>query len=108
VYKNALRSKNGTVNFRSLYNKIAELYVTMKQYDTAFFYKNESMRTADSIYNSELKEHVVFENKRIELLEKDYQNQVSAKDLKKNNVILISIVLTLIAIKSATKSSFFI
>jgi tetratricopeptide (TPR) repeat protein len=104
-YKRALAIKTGIPDYRVLYDNIADLYFNVKQYDTAFFYKNLSMKMIDSIYKSELKEHISFENKRIELLEKDYQNQIKVKeqeqnvnDLKKRNYLLISVSIILFAL----------
>jgi len=103
-YKKALNIKAGISEYRNLYNDVAELYLKSKQYDSAFIYKNEKDRIVDSIYNSEIKERAEFENKRIELLEKDYQNQIksaeqehSLSDLQKRNYLLLSIVIILVA-----------
>lgn len=58
---------------------------------------------ADSLYNSELQEHITFEDKRIQLLEKDYQDQVrsAAKDkslqqLQTKNYTLVILLLILV------------
>ncbi|MCE3260061.1 MAG: hypothetical protein K0S12_1702, partial [Bacteroidetes bacterium] len=63
-----------------------------------------SLKIADSIYRSELQEHINFENKRVELLENDYKSRIKAAEqehflanLKKRNVILLSAVLLLVA-----------
>ncbi len=101
-YKKALRYKAGIANFRYLYENIAAAYLANKQYDSAFFYKNQALLLIDSIYKSELKEHITFENKRLELLEKDYQNQIqsamqrqSLHELEKRNYLLIALVIVL-------------
>jgi tetratricopeptide (TPR) repeat protein len=103
AYKQALKHKSGIHSFRVLYDDISQLYFKKKQYDLALMYKNESRRIADSIYESELNEHVSFENKRLELLEKDYQSQVKTtqqqqflSNLKKRNSILLFTVVVLI------------
>jgi tetratricopeptide (TPR) repeat protein len=104
-YKLALKNKTGisSNNYRILYDNIADLYLRQQRYDSAFFYKNQIMTVVDSIYKSELNEHISFENKRIELLEKDYQNQIrtsqqqqSLSNLKKRNFILLCAVAVLI------------
>lgn len=101
-YKQALKVKTG-INRRFLYENIADVYMNAKQYDSAFYYKNETMRFVDSIYASELKEHVTFENKRIDLLEKDYEEQIhsveqqhSMQQLEKKNYLLLSAILVLV------------
>lgn len=101
-YKNALVSRGGVVNYRFLYENIADIYLENKQYDSAFYYKNVAIKFADSLYASELKEHITFENKRIELLEKNYQSQISyatqqreLQQLEKKNYLLISVILAL-------------
>jgi tetratricopeptide (TPR) repeat protein len=103
-HKLALKNKEGIHNYRAIYDDISDLYYKQKQYDSALIYKNEGMRIADSIYKSELSEHINFENKRIELLEKDYQNQIKATEqqlfldnLKKRNFVLLSLMIMLIA-----------
>jgi tetratricopeptide (TPR) repeat protein len=104
-YKLALKNKTGVTSYRTLYDDISKLYFKQKQYDSAFTYKNESMRIADSIYKSELGEHISFENKRIELLEKDYQNQIRETqqqqfldNLQKRNFMLLCSVVMLITL----------
>jgi tetratricopeptide (TPR) repeat protein len=102
-YKLALKHKSGIHSFRKLYDRISQLYFEKKQYDSALIYKNESGRISDSIYKNELNEHISFENKRLELLEKDYQNQVRAtqqqqflSNFKKRNSILLGTLIVLI------------
>jgi hypothetical protein len=99
-----LKNKAGisSDDYRNLYNDISSFYFKQKQFDSALFYKNEISKIIDSIYKSELDEHLRFENKRIELLEKDYQNQVKAtqqqqylSSLKKRNLILLCSVVIL-------------
>jgi tetratricopeptide (TPR) repeat protein len=104
-YKLALKTKTAAANYRTLYDDISKLYFKKKQYDSSFTYKNESMRIADSIYKSELSEHISFENKRIELLEKDYQNQIRETqqqqfldNLQKRNFMLLCSVVILITL----------
>lgn len=104
-YKKALSIKDGIANYKFLYDNIASVFYKNKQYDSAFLYKNEGMKITDSIYKSELKEHIIFENKRIELLEKDYQNQIqsarqqqSLQSLEKGNYLLIGLVVILIVL----------
>jgi tetratricopeptide (TPR) repeat protein len=103
-FKRALKFRTGIPNYRSLYDNLADLYFQLNQYDTAFMYKDASQRMSDSIYKSELKEHINFENKRIELLEKDYNNEIEAArqqqsldDLQKRNYLLIGLVILLLA-----------
>jgi len=94
-YKLALKVKTGIAGYKLLYGNIANIYFKNKQYDSAFFYKNEAIRVADSTYKSELKELVTFENKRIELLEKDYRDQDAMQQLAKKNYVLLSVILFL-------------
>lgn len=104
-YKQALKLRTGIADYRSLYDNIAELYVQLKQYDTAFLYKDRSQKLTDSIYKSELTEHIAFENKRLELLEKDYQNQIKATEqekelnnLTKRNYLLLGLIALLLIV----------
>ena len=107
-YKKSLAIKKGNSNCRFLIENIADIYFANKQYDSAFFYKEEAIRFADSLYASELKEHVTFEDKRIELLEKDYRDQVlvntqqrTLSHLEKRNYLLIAAVIILIILMVA-------
>lgn len=102
-YKKALGVKTGVGNYRFIYENMADIYLARKQYDSAFFYKDKAILFADSLYNSELQEHIAFEDKRIELLEKNYQNQVrsAAKDLwlqqlQTKNYTLVILLLVLV------------
>jgi tetratricopeptide (TPR) repeat protein len=103
-HKLALKTKAYITNhnYRIMYENISQLYLKLKQYDSAFHYKNEIMRIMDGIQKSELKEHVSFENKKIELIEKDYQSQIQVAqkqrfmdNLKKRNFMLLCIASTL-------------
>jgi tetratricopeptide (TPR) repeat protein len=103
-YKLAIKNNNSISNYKNLHDEISDLYFKQKQYDSALIYKNAGMRITDSIYKSELDEHIRFENKRIELLDKDYQNQIKAtqqqsflNDLQKRNFVLLGAVAVLIA-----------
>lgn len=108
-YKRALSLKTGIADYGSLYHNIAAAYLENKQYDSAFIYKHLASLLADSIYKSELRQHIAFENKRVELLEKDYANEVqsslqkqSLHELRNRNylfaviIILLAIVLALL------------
>ncbi|MES2132322.1 MAG: histidine kinase [Bacteroidota bacterium] len=102
-YKKALGIKTGVGNYRFIYENMADIYLARKQYDSAFFYKDKAIMFADSLYNSELQEHITFEDKRIQLLEKDYQDQVrsAAKDkslqqLQTKNYTLVILLLILV------------
>ena len=104
-YKDALKMHTGIADFQGLYNNIASLYFELKQYDTAFLYKTEGARIADSIYKSEVQERIKFENKRLDLLEKDYKNQIRSAEqeqnlsnLQKRNYLLIGLVILLAAV----------
>ncbi|MCE3227360.1 MAG: sensor histidine kinase [Bacteroidetes bacterium] len=103
-YKKAINLKTGISNFRLLHDNISALYFRLKQFDSALIYKNISFSIADSIYKSELQEHINFEDKRIELIEKDYENRIRSaeqeqhlENLKKRNYLLIVAVILLIA-----------
>lgn len=102
-YKKALSIKTGIPNYGNLYHNIAVAYLNAKQYDSAFIYKERSMRLADSVYKSELQQHIAFENKRIELLEKDYANEIqsslqkqSLHELRNRNYLFAVIILLLV------------
>jgi LytS/YehU family sensor histidine kinase len=86
-----------------MYDNISGFYFKLKKYDSALYYKKEIVRIMDSIHKSEIKEHVGFENKKVELLEKDYHNQIKAagqehflSHLKKRNFQLFCTVIVLI------------
>lgn len=103
-YKKALSIRTGIANYGALYSNIASAYLDDKKYDSAFVYKELSARLADSIYKSELKQHIAFENKRVELLEKDYANEIqsslqkqSLRQLKNRNFLFVIIIILLIA-----------
>ncbi len=103
-YKKALHIKTGIANYAMLYHNIGFAYLEDKQYDSAFWYKELSARFADSIYKSELKQHIAFENKRVELLEKDYANEIqsslqkqSLHELRNRNYLFVIIIILLIA-----------
>ncbi|MCZ8284390.1 MAG: tetratricopeptide repeat protein, partial [Bacteroidia bacterium] len=103
-YKKALNIKTGVSNFGNLYDNIASVYLENKQYDSAFAYKELAARLADSIYKSELKQHIAFENKRVELLEKDYANEIrsslqkqSLHELRNRNYLFAMIIILLLA-----------
>lgn len=103
-YKKALNIKTGVSNFGNLYDNIASVYLENKQYDSAFAYKELAARLADSIYKSELKQHIAFENKRVELLEKDYANEIrsslqkqSLHELRNRNYFFAMIIILLLA-----------
>ncbi len=102
-YKKALSIKTGIPNYGNLYHNIAAAYLSAKQYDSAFVYKELSARLADSVYKSELKQHIAFENKRVELLEKDYANEIqsslqkqSLHELRNRNYLFAVIILLLV------------
>jgi tetratricopeptide (TPR) repeat protein len=104
-FKRALQIKSGIANYSMLYDNIAIAYAKNKQFDSAFVYKTFAAELADSIYKSELKEHVAFENKRVELLEKDYANEIqssfqkqSLNELKNRNYLLFIIISLLLAV----------
>lgn len=104
-YKKALHIKTGIANYASLYHNIGFAYLEDKQYDSAFWYKELSARLADSIYKSELKQHIAFENKRVELLEKDYTNEIqsslqkqSLHELRNRNYLFAIIIILLVAL----------
>lgn len=101
-YKKALSIKTGIPNYGNLYHNIASAYLSARQYDSAFMYKELSARLADSVYKSELKQHIAFEKKRVELLEKDYANEIqsslqkqSLHELRNRNYLFAVIILLL-------------
>lgn len=102
-YKKALSIKTGIPNYANLYHNIAAAYFNIKRYDSAIIFKDKGIRFNDSVYKSELKQHISFENKRIELLEKDYANEIqsslqkqSLHELRNRNYLFAIIILLLV------------
>lgn len=103
-FKKALNNRTGIANYSTLYENIAGCYYKNKQYDSALVYKTFGAQLADSLYKSELKEQIAFENKRVELLEKDYANEIqsslqkqSLNELKNRNYLFVIIITLLVA-----------
>ena len=102
-YKKALDQRAGIYNYKSILDYIANLYHTNKQPDSAFYYKSLNLKITDSIYTSELKENAQFADRRMELLEKDYQTQMAiarqeqeVEILKNRNMLLVALVVLLL------------